>query len=283
MPKVLIVAASPLDQDRLSLDREVKEIRHSLERSRNRENWRIESYGAATVDDLRRALLDHEPTVLHFCGHGGGDGGLCFEDDQGLTHPTHATPLTKLFHIFKDKLKCVVLNACYSDVQGDEIRQQIDYVVGMRKAIGDEAAIKFAVAFYDAVFAGSDFRVAFDVGCTAIDLHNLPDTDSPVFLTSPQLGGTDLAYTENTPEIENVLHAYLNTPFTERYRFTTKGEQLTDAMKQFYGDRMITPVSEVTVISKQQIDSRHWRVRSRLLAAGKRSEFDCYLRMRTDP
>jgi hypothetical protein len=31
--------------------------------------------------------------------------------------------------------------------------------------------------------------VAFDLGCTAIDLHNLPDADAPVFLTSPQLGG----------------------------------------------------------------------------------------------
>ena len=178
MPNVLIVAASPLNEDRLSLNREVKKIKQALERSRNREKWRIESNEAATVEDLRRALLDHQPTVVHFCGHGGGDGGICFEDDQGLTHPTHAAPLTKLFHIFKDNLKCVVLNACYSEVQGDAIRQQIDYVVGMRKDIGDEAAVMFAVAFYDAVFAGTDFRVAFDLGCTAIDLQNLPNSGS---------------------------------------------------------------------------------------------------------
>lgn len=126
MPTVLILAASPLDQDRLRLGSEVKKIKHALERSRNREKWTIETNEAATVDDLRRALLDFRPAVVHFCGHGGGKSGLAFENDIGQTHSTHAEPLSRLFHHFKDTLKCVVLNACYSEVQAVEIRQQID-------------------------------------------------------------------------------------------------------------------------------------------------------------
>lgn len=279
MPTVLIVAASPLDQDRLSLNREVKKIKQSLERSRNRENWRIESNEAATVEDLRRALLDHQPIVVHFCGHGGGDGGLCFEDDRGCTHATHAAPLTKLFHLFRDRLKCVVLNACYSEVQASVIREQIDYVVGMRKAIGDEAAVRFAVAFYDAVFAGTDFRTAFDLGCTTIDLHNLPDTHVPVFLTSPHLGGTSLAYTENTSEIEDILRAYLSTPYSERYRLTTKGDRLLEAMKQFYGDRMIVAPSKIMVVGKQQIDALHWKIQACAEVYGQRAYRNYYLRI----
>src|SRR5579883_1404241 len=105
MPTVLILAASPLDQDRLRLNHEVKRIKQALERSRNRENWRIESNEAATVDDLRRHLLDYQPTIVHFSGHGHGDGGLSFEGDGGETHPTHAAPLAKQFHLVKDKLK----------------------------------------------------------------------------------------------------------------------------------------------------------------------------------
>ena len=72
MPTVLIVSASPLDQDRLRLGAELRDIRHALQRSRNREDWIIESNEAVTVDDLRRALLDFRPTVVHFSGHGGG-------------------------------------------------------------------------------------------------------------------------------------------------------------------------------------------------------------------
>lgn len=280
MPVVLLLAASPIDQDRLRLSQEVKGIKEALQRSRNRENWRIESNEAATVDDLRRALLDYQPTIVHFCGHGAGDGGLCFENNEGQTHPTHAAPLARLFHALKDNVKCVVLNACYSEVQGEMIRQQIDYVVGMRKAIGDEAAIRFAVAFYDAVFAGVDFRKAFDLGCTTIDLHNLPDTDVPAFLTSPQLGGITLDYTEVIPEIEDLLHAYLNTPYAERHRFTTKGEQLVDAMKQYYGDRMLLPVGAVQFLTKRIIDDHHWKVLARLEGTSGKGSYDYYIQIK---
>jgi hypothetical protein len=279
MPTVLILAASPNDQDRLGLGREVKKIRQALERSRNRENWRIESNEAATVEDLRRALLDYQPTVVHFSGHGGGDAGLCFEDDQGGTHLTHAAPLAKLFHHFKDRLKCVVLNACYSKVQAEVIRQQVDYVVGMQVGIGDEGATKFAVAFYDAIFAGTDFRVGFDLACTAIDLHNLPDAKVPVFLTAPHLGGAELVYTAQVPEIETVIHAYLNTPHANRHRFTTEGVALADTMRRFYGDAMLAAVSRVTVISRRQIDRRHWKVHARVEVAGERVFRDYYVRV----
>lgn len=277
MATVLLVAASPLDQDRLRLNNEIRNIKRALERSRNREDWRIESNEAATVEDLRRALLDHRPTIVHFSGHGEGASGLCFEDEQGLTHPTHAGPLARLFHHFKDDLRCVVLNACYSKVQAEEVRRQVDYVVGMQGAVGDEAATKFAVAFYDAIFAGTSFRVAFDLACTAIDLHGLPEAEVPIFLVSPQLGGTELVYTEDIPEIENIILAYLNTPYGERYRFTTKGEKLVEAMKQYYGDSMPVTTREVVVVSKQQVDEQYWRVRVRSEGIG---EDDFFLRIR---
>jgi hypothetical protein len=235
MPTLLILAASPDDQSRLALNREVKRIKHALERSKNREHWKIETNEAVTVQDLRRALLDHKPTVVHFSGHGTGLGGLCFETEQGGTHLTQAAPFAKLLHHFKDKLKCVVLNACYSEVQGEAIRQEVDYVIGMKSAIDDESATSFAVAFYDAVFAEAAFRTAFDIACTAIDLDNLPDVDAPVFLTAPHLSLPSLTYTADIPEIERVLFAYFNAPFQERWKYTTAGEALKDRMKEYYG------------------------------------------------
>lgn len=279
MPTVLILAASPMDQDRLRLGAEVKQIKRALERSRNRGNWTIETNEAATVDDLRRALLDFRPAVVHFCGHGGGASGLAFENEDGKTHSTHAEPLTKLFHHFKDTLKCVVLNACYSEVQGSAIRQQIDYVVGMSRGIADDSATKFAVAFYDAVFAETTFRQAFDLACTAIDLSNLPDHDVPVFLTGPAVGGDILPYTALIPQIEDVLLAYINAPYDERYKFTTKGESIRENVAKFYGEQLHTIVDKVVVISTRQIDDENWHIRSAIYVKDEKAPGDHYIRV----
>lgn len=260
MPTVLIVSASPLDQDRLRLNAEFRDIRHALQRSRNREDWIIESNEAVTVDDLRRALLDFRPTVVHFSGHGGGSGGLCFEDADGNTNSTDAVSLAKLFHHFKDDLKCVVLNACYSEVQGDVIQQEIDYVVGMNAAVDDNSAAKFAVAFYDAVFAGTDFRTAFDLGCTALNLNKLPDANVPIFMTGSHLAPTVLSYSAQIPEIERILYSYFNTPFNDRARFTTSGESLRPQIEKYYGERMHRSVKKVCVISMKPITDEQWCV-----------------------
>ena len=64
--------------------------------------------------------------------------------------------------------------------QANTIAEHIDYVVGMKKAIGDVAAIKFAVEFYDALGAGRDMEKAFKFGCIAIDLKGIPEYLTPV-------------------------------------------------------------------------------------------------------
>jgi len=279
MPTILLLSASPLDQDRLRLGAELRDIRHALQRSSNREKWKIESNEAATVDDLRRALLDFQPTIVHFSGHGGGAAGLCFEALDGTTHATNSKPLGKLFHHFKHNLKCVFLNACYSSEQGEEIRREIDNVIGMRDTVGDDSAIKFSVAFYDAVFAGTDFRTAFDLACTALDLNSMPDSNVPIFMTSPHLEGRILSYNAKVPEIERLLYAYLNTTYEDRYPFTTTGEPLRPLMKQHYGERMLPRVDKVQVLTMDKVEDKYWRVQVKVVSGAENWESLFYLKI----
>ena len=280
MPTVLIVAASPLDQDRLRLGAEIREVRRALQRSRNRENWKIESNEAVTVDDLRLAMLDLRPAVVHFSGHGDGANGLCFEDTDGNTHRTGAMPLAKLLHHFKDDLKCVVLNACYSDIQAEVIRNEIDYVIGMRSAVNDDSAAKFAVAFYDAVFAGTDFRTAFDLGCTALDLNNLPDSDVPIFMTGSHLEKSTLSYTSHIPEVERVLYAYFNTPYHERATLTTAGDVLQGDIVKYYGEKLHRAVDKVQVLAMKLLTEDQWRVAVEVSGGSDRQQTVVYVRIR---
>ena len=198
MISVLVLASSPLDQGQLHLGKEHKVIKHSLDSASNRDQYRVIACMAATADDLRRYLLEHSPTVVHFCGHGAGLEGLCFEDDNGRTHVVSGTSLAKLFHLVNQEVRCVVLNACFSDEQAKAISEHIDFVVGMRDAIGDDAALKFAQGFYEAVWAGEAFERAFKFGCSAIDTAGIAEDHVPVLLKSPRLGGIRLSYSEET-------------------------------------------------------------------------------------
>jgi hypothetical protein len=194
---ILFLAANPTSTEQLDLVGEFKRIQGAIERSRKREQFLLVQVWATTDVDLRRALLDSQPEIVHFSGHGAGNGppgsrgvvypgkdgpqeGLFFEDAGGQPRLIPGKALAGLFQPFAPQLKCVLLNACYSEIQAKAIGQHIDYVIGMKKAIGDKAAIKFAEGFYDALGAGRDYKEAFELGGNAIAYEHIPEQLTPV-------------------------------------------------------------------------------------------------------
>ena len=49
----------------------------------------------------------------------------------------------------------------------------------MNQAIGDKAAIEFAVGFYDALGAGRDYNFAYQLGCNSIRVAGIPEQYTP--------------------------------------------------------------------------------------------------------
>lgn len=179
---ILVLASSPTNEARLRLDKQMREIDEGLRRSQHREKFTLQQRWAVRPDDLRRALLDLNPEIVHFCGHGSGDDGLFLENDAGLAQLVPTEALANLFKRFATRgLECVVLNACYSEIQASAIAQHINYVVGMNSKIGDDAAIKFAVGFYDELGAGWSYEDAYNGGCDVIALQGIPEEHTPVF------------------------------------------------------------------------------------------------------
>lgn len=176
---ILILAANPKDTSRLRLDQEVREIDNGLQRAQRRDEFILKQVWAVRRADFRRAMLDLKPNIVHFCGHGSREEGIAFEDEDGQTKLVSTDALAGFFELFADKVECVVLNACYSEVQAEAIAKHIPYVVGMKKAIGDAAAIEFAVAFYDALGAGESIEFAHKLACNAIQLASLPEYLTP--------------------------------------------------------------------------------------------------------
>ena len=205
--KILVLAANPVNTSQLRLGEEVRSIQTELERARYRDRFELVSQWAVRVGDLSRALLDHKPQIVHFSGHGQGnptatddrsltsparkleiestrltarDEGLVFEDEQGQSRLVSTAALAGLFELFQNDVKCVVLNACYSEMQSKAIHQHIDCVVGMNQAIGDRAAIQFATEFYKALATGASFEFAYQLARNSLDLASIPESLTPV-------------------------------------------------------------------------------------------------------
>jgi hypothetical protein len=180
MQTILILAANPTDTARLRLGEEVREIGEGLRRANKQDEFKLEQRWAVRPRDIQRAMLDTNPQIAHFSGHGTGDEGLVFEDETGQTKLVNGLALAELFSLFAEQVKCVVLNGCYSEVQANVIAQHIPYVIGMNEAIGDKTAIEFVVGFYDALGAGKSVEFAHKFGCTAVRLAGIPDELTPI-------------------------------------------------------------------------------------------------------
>jgi hypothetical protein len=165
--RILILAANPGDTGRLSLDKEFREIQTGLNRAKYRHRFELHPRLAVRFSDIRQALLDYNPHIVHFAGHGDKNG-LMVEDELGLSVPVTAQVLSQLFELCAQHVECVILNACYSDSQATAINTHIKYVIGMKKEIEDRAAIEFAIGFYDALGAGKPVDDAFKFGRIAI-------------------------------------------------------------------------------------------------------------------
>ena len=179
MKKILILAANPTDTSKLRLDEEVREIENVYRKATFREEIEIITKWAVQVDDLRSAALYHKPNIIHFSGHGAGDDGLVLENQFGQMQLVSSESLAGLFKLFKNDVECVVMNACYSEVQAEAIHEHINCVVGMNYKIGDKAAIEFATGFYDALTNARNYQDSFEFGKNALDLENIPESGIP--------------------------------------------------------------------------------------------------------
>ncbi|MEO0434186.1 MAG: AAA-like domain-containing protein [Cyanobacteria bacterium J06656_5] len=235
---ILILTANPSDTSRLRLDEEVREIQEGLNLSAGRDSFKVVSQWATRPDDLRRALLKYRPQIVHFSGHGAGSAGLLLENDVGSAKPVSSDALSLLFSLFPS-VDCVLFNACYSEVQADAIAKHIDHVIGMSDAMGDRAAIEFAVGFYDALGYGHPVPFAYELGLSAIALEGLDDVATPILKV--RQGGADAieAADPKPPKSTNKAATEDNSPPpTKKPIVLEEPEGLVPLDSPFYMERL---------------------------------------------
>jgi hypothetical protein len=173
MKKILILSSNPRRD--LNLDREISDLSNAVQRL---EKFEIRLGLGVRSQELAELLAEHSPEIVHFCGHGAGEKGLVFQDENGQEQLVSTEILTRIFKTFSEEINCTVLNACDSDRQAQAIVEHINYVVGMSQPILDKAAHLFSVGFYKGLAAGKSIEQAYEMGCIAIQIWSETNAQS---------------------------------------------------------------------------------------------------------
>ena len=165
----------------LDLEREVSRIQQDLRMARERDALEFRHVGAVTIDTLMQAMLDESPTIVHFAGHGETEG-IVLRDELGNPRLVTGDALASVFALFRDTVRCVVLNACWSEAQAHAIHRHVPHVIGNRGRIQDAAALAFSAGFYKAIGAGKDVPFAFEAGKARVHMEGCGGEDRLVLL-----------------------------------------------------------------------------------------------------
>jgi hypothetical protein len=95
MPKLLILASNPRRD--LNLDREVSDLNNAVQRLGDLEV--VLGLGVRS-QELQVLLAEHSPQFVHFCGHGAGEKGLVFQDEDGREQLVSTEILARIFKTF---------------------------------------------------------------------------------------------------------------------------------------------------------------------------------------
>ncbi|WP_309111535.1 effector-associated domain EAD1-containing protein [Saccharothrix sp.] len=168
--RALCLLSSPTNAARVRLDVEHRTI---LEISARLRNLSVVVNPATRVRDIVPALLEAQPELVHFSGHGTADGSLVFEDDAGNAAPVAVDDLARSFAVLDD-LRCVLLNSCYTTGYAEALRSRAEAVIGSTIPLGDECATAFTRGFYTALGHGGTLRRGYDAGLAEMGLRGCP-------------------------------------------------------------------------------------------------------------
>lgn len=186
---ILFASATPPTLDHLRTSIEFLNMLHARTEGRQSkaDNYYILSVFDAKFEDFRTKVLHAAPNIVHFSGHGfseGGLNGLYFQNGAGSSTPISNATIAEFFaSLWKNKVECILLNACFSQSTARAIQTMIEslreekgidsqiplpILIGISNAIRDDLAIKYSQAFYQAFFNGFDFKQAHEQGVIAI-------------------------------------------------------------------------------------------------------------------
>src|SRR5215204_2645617 len=135
---ILFLSANPAQSDPSDLINECNRINQKIRSSAGRELLKLEQRHDISIKWLIEELLNYNPQILHFSGHGSEKSALIFKNENtGQTEEVPQSALSEVFRVLGKNIDLVFLNACYSEKQAKSIAEHVNCVIGMSDAIPD--------------------------------------------------------------------------------------------------------------------------------------------------
>jgi hypothetical protein len=174
--RILFLSANPWTTSRILVDEEAREVFEKLQEGPHRDKFELYKHEAIRPVDLQRLLMMYKPHIVHFSGHGSKKKRLILGGAPGRGKQINCEGLVEMFGLYRNHLRLVVLNACFTKEQARSISEVIDYSVGTGRGIGDKGGVAFAGAFYRALGFAKNITEAFESAKAELALTNFPRT-----------------------------------------------------------------------------------------------------------
>ena len=182
---VLVLSANPThpQMSSLKLDREASTLKEQLRQvDHPKIDLKVENCWAVRPDQIQMELLNNNPAILHFSGHGDKNL-LCFEDREGNPVIVEAAIIADIVRVYGE-LECLVLNACYSETVAKACAHHVKAVIGCDVSIDDDAAIAFTRGFYQSIAHGRSVENSFEAAKNEVRMIAPSEADKYVLTTA---------------------------------------------------------------------------------------------------
>lgn len=213
--RILYIAALPRDQHSLPVEQEFKTIEDERKKSDYRDQIALESRFGISLEDFQSVIRTSKPNVLHFSGHATEEGDLVFQGPEEESQKVSKDPFTTAFKLLGQSLRLVVLSACYSEKQAVQIAEHVDRIIGTRKEIGSDQAVKFAKEFYESLFDSKSIEDAFKEAKNQLSLNKKEGESIPdlILLKNQSRDLSPLVLVNESVELLNKLKNELYKDF----------------------------------------------------------------------
>ena len=172
--RILFLSANPWTTGRILVDKEAREIFERIQEGPYRDKFELRNHVATTPGDLQKLLLINRPQIVHFSGHASKHRRLILEGNHGRAKTVDQQGLADIFALYKNHVRLVLLNACFTKEQARSISEVVNYSIGTGRGIGDKVGVAFAGAFYRALGFGKSVPDAFESAKAELALTKIP-------------------------------------------------------------------------------------------------------------